>query len=454
MDTTGEVIRRAKYTVLAIYDELSAVLDDDERGKLSKHAKHSEAGSRIREIVTLAESEASISITADRFDRDPMLFNVQNGTIDLRSGILHPHRREDFIGKISPYPYDPTATAPRFDHFLRQVFEGNEDVISFVKRALGYMLTGETGEHCLFFCHGSGRNGKSTLMDIISSVMGEYAKGTNPETLMVKGQGAATNDIAALAGARFVPTSEITDGRRFAENVVKQLTGGDRVQARFLYSEFFEFTPAFKIWLSANHKPGVTGTDLAIWERIKLIPFNVTIPEKQRDRDLGKRLRGEGAGILRFIVEGCLEWQSTGLAVPDEVRQATAEYRAEMDVLAGFIDECCVVNPRASVGATPLFEAFKQWADRSGEHQWTQRRFGTSLGERGFVQGREPTKTKRHIWKGIGLLHDGGTDGTDGNRSKGDFPHIPLTKDTFPDKGSNGLHGFPEAVEEQSEYPF
>jgi Poxvirus D5 protein-like len=156
----------------------------------------------------------------------------------------------------------------------------------------------------------------------------------------------------------------------------------------------------------------------------------------------------------RFIVEGCLEWQSTGLAVPDEVRQATAEYRTEMDVLAGFIDECCVVSPRAFVGASPLFEAYKQWADRNGERQWTQRRFGTSLGERGFEQGRETTKTKRHIWKGIRLLVDGGTDGTDGNRSKGDFPHIPLTKDTFPDKGSNGLHGFPEAVEEQSEYPF
>jgi putative DNA primase/helicase len=233
----------------------------------------------------------------------------------------------------------------------------NADLIAFLQRTAGYSLTGETGEECLIFLHRTGRNGKSKLLGALQHVIGEYGQPTRIETLMSRNNSPIPNDIAALKGARFVHTNEVEDGQRFAENLVKQLTGGDRISARFLHAEFFEFQPIFKIWLAANHKPVIRGTDNAIWERIRLIPFSVTIPEGERDLHLAEKLAAEGPGILRWMVDGCRAWQHQGLCPPTEVRQATEDYRSWPDRRRGvcrMASELPATAPRHAEAA-PLF---------------------------------------------------------------------------------------------------
>jgi putative DNA primase/helicase len=210
------------------------------------------------------------------------------------------------------------------------------------------------------------------------------------------------NDIARLKGARFVSASETEEGRRLAESLVKDLTGQDTISARFMRAEFFDFRPTHKLWLSTNHKPEIRGTDNAIWRRIRLVPWTVAIPPAERDRKLPERLRSELPGILSWIVRGCLEWHRVGLRAPDEVRRATIEYRAEMDVLAGFLEECCVVDERGRSYSRELYAAYKRWSEDSGERPESQKRLAGRLSERGFLNDRD-SRTGRKMWSGLSL---------------------------------------------------
>jgi putative DNA primase/helicase len=277
---------------------------------------------------------------------------------------------------------------------------GRRELIHFLQKAIGYSLTGNTQEQCFFILYGTGANGKSTLLDTLLALLGSYAKQAAPDVLLSKSIDRHPTELADLMGARLVTAIETGEGRRLAENLVKQMTGGDRIKARFMRQDFFEFSPTFKLFLATNHKPQIRGTDYAIWRRIRLIPFTVTIPEEERDPTLPEKLRVELPGILAWAVRGCLAWQHEGLKPPAEVAHATEAYRTEMDVLAAFLADCCVVHRNARVKASELYHIYTQWCEDNGEHVENQRSFGMRLSERGF----ERCKVKGlGWWRGIGI---------------------------------------------------
>jgi putative DNA primase/helicase len=398
-DDTGEVYRLAKETVSSIYQEAAAAPNDEARKELGKHATRSEAGARIKEMVDLARSD--VPVMPDELDASPDLLNTESGTIDLRTGELREHRREDLITKIAPTTYRPDAAAPTWEAFLERVLPG-EDLRAFVRRAVGYSATGDTSEQCMFINHGGGANGKSTFQEAIASALGDYAMRAPTEMLLAKRSDGVPNDVARLKGARFVSASETEEGRRLAESRIKDLTGQDTITARFMKAEWFDFAPTHKLWLSTNHKPEIRGTDAAIWRRIRLVPWAVTIPPAEQDKKLPIALRHELAGILAWVVRGCLQWRREGLQAPDEVRKATGEYRAEMDVLAGFLVECCELDTGHWEYAKDLYECYKRWCDENGERPEPQRKFGGRLGERGFQRDRGGSRGAG-IWRGVRL---------------------------------------------------
>lgn len=400
-DTTGEIIRRAKNAVGTLYREAAEVEDHKERQKLVSHALKSESDSRLRAMIHLAESEPGIPVLPNDFDANPWLLNVENGTLDLRTGDLRPRSRDDLITKIVAAEYDETSSCPQWLAFLGRIMGENELLIGYLQRVVGYALTGDTREQCLFMLHGTGANGKSTFLEVLRSLLGDYGQQADFSTFLYSKDDRIRNDIARLMGRRFVAAVEADAGRRLAEVLVKQLTGGDTVAARFLFKELFEFHPTFKIFLAANHRPSIRGQDHAIWRRIRLIPFEITIPVEERDRNLVAKLRTELPGILAWAVQGCMEWQRQGLAEPGVVLRATDEYRHDMDVLAAFLEERCVVAPGARGTSKALYDAYTAWCQDNAEEPISARVFGLKLKDKGYRQGR--TERSRH-WIGVGLI--------------------------------------------------
>jgi putative DNA primase/helicase len=285
--------------------------------------------------------------------------------------------------------------------FLDEILGGNGALLDYAQRVAGYSLTGDTREQCLFYFHGPGANGKTTLMETLRAGMGDYAQQADFETFLQQKNPTIRNDLARLKGARMVSAIEADATRKMAEALIKHITGGDTIIARYLHQEFFEFQPQFKIFLAANHKVSIHGTDHAIWRRIRLIPFDVTIAEDKQDRDLPRKLRVELPGILAWAVEGCLKWQREGLGMPDEVRTATEGYREEMDILSGFIGERCLIDDRLKTTAKDLYQDYLEWCHDTGEKGVSQRTFGMRLSERGLTKRRTGGG---YQWLGIGLL--------------------------------------------------
>ena len=438
LDRRREAEALAKDTVRGIYGEAERCADEDERKRVAKWAMQSESKPRLDAMLFCTRSEAGIPLLPEDLDSGPRLLNVENGTILLETGETKPHDADDLITKLAPVEYNPDAEAPAWEAFLERVLP-SEALRRFVQRAVGYSLLGETREEVLFFLFGTGANGKSTFVNAILEALGDYGRQAPPELLTVKGHTHPT-ELARLKGARFVASVEVEEGKRLAESLVKQLTGRDKISARFMRQDFFDFEPTHTVFLAANHKPVVRGTDLAIWRRIKLIPFTVTIPEDERDPGLQKKLLAELPGVLAWAVRGCLDYLENGLGEPDEVRAATEEYRAEMDVLAAFLAEKCVVAKSAWCPATPLYQAYKAWCEESGETPETQRRFGARLTERGFENFKIPSGAWKALrgWRGIGLLSppDGGNDGH---------------KDPPPDGGTGPVGG--EGVDKVDNHP-
>ncbi|HHY33345.1 MAG TPA: hypothetical protein GX515_10125 [Firmicutes bacterium] len=404
-DLAGEVQARAKDTVRRMYLEAASEEDDRRRKDLAKHALRSEAAQKIRAMVELLKTEPGIPVLPEELDRDPWLLNCQNGTLDLRTGELRPHDPRDLLTRLAPVVYDPNATCPQWCAFLDRIMAGRVDLVTFLQRAVGYSLTGCTDERVCFILYGTGANGKTTFLETVALLLGDYAARTTTDTLLARDRDGVPNDVARLRGARFVYASEAEEGRRLAEAKIKDLTGGDTITARFMRAEWFEFKPEFKLWLGTNHRPVIRGTDAAIWDRIRLIPFDVRIPEGERlpRRELMARFEAELSGILAWAVRGCLDWQKHGLGVPDEVREATGAYRAEMDVLAHFLEECCTVNPLAKARAGDLYRAYVEWCEANGERPLAQRNFGMRLAERGFERRRSTGGP--FWWYGIGLVN-------------------------------------------------
>jgi putative DNA primase/helicase len=401
IDNNGQILRLAKDTVKRIYEEAGLFSDESQRKAVAKWAVSSESEHRINAMISLAESEPGVPISPNELDTNPYLLNCRNGTIDLRTGKLLQHDPKDFITKIIPVEYHPEATCPKWIEFLETIFDWNYDLIPFTQRAVGYSLTGDTSEQCLFLLHGLGANGKSTFIDVVSMLLGDYSQGADFETFLIHKNETIRNDLARMTGRRFISAIESEGERRLAEVLIKQLTGGDTITARFLFGEYFDFKPTFKIWLAANHKPNIKGTDYAIWRRIKLIPFNITIPEDKRipKSKLMEMFSKELPGILTWAVQGCLEWQKSGLQTPEEVKSATNNYREEMDSIGAFLGECCILTPEVRSKASDLYGVYKKWCETGGEYTLSQRGFGLRLTERGL----ERVKSSGNYWKAIGL---------------------------------------------------
>ena len=403
-DNDGAITRLAKQTVMLMYRLAGEEKDKDRREKLGEYALRCESEAKLQAMIELAKSEPGIPIQPHEMDSDPWLFNVQNGTIDLRTGILLKPRREDLITKLAPVHYDPLAECPLWIDHLNKIMANREHLVSFLERAYGYSLTGITDERILFIPWGGGANGKTTTNETVSTILGEdYSTRTPTETLLVKRNEGIPNDLAKLKGQRFVYASETSEDKKLAEALIKDLSGGDKIAARFMRAEWFTFRPTFKLWLSTNHKPVIRGTDDAIWDRIRLIPFTVRIPESERigHSEMFERFRAEHSGILAWLVRGCLDWQKAGLGVPEEVKEATGQYREEMDLIGDFIKERCEVSKDAEVIKADFYEAYLGWCQKSGERATSKIAFGKTMAERGFVSDKD-IRGKR-VWKGIKL---------------------------------------------------
>ncbi len=378
---------------MSIYDEAKNAPNADRREALAKHAIKSESEKYRRAMISSASSEPGIPLRPGDLDRDPWLLNCPNGTVDLRTGQLYPHRRTDLITKLAPAVYDPGGKCPIWESFLNRIFNKNADLIHFIQKSVGYSLTADIREQSLFLLHGNGANGKTTFLETIRKMLGEYACTSDFNSFMITRDG-VRNDIARLFGVRFSCAIEAPKDRQLNESLVKSLTGGDTICARFLFKEFFDFTPIFKLWLETNHKPKIQGTNYAIWRRIRLIPFDVTIPPEEQDKTLLARLREESPGILAWAMRGCLKWQAKGLNPPKEVITATSEYRIEQDPLSGFLADCCVIEPSGRETVGNLYTTYSKWCDEADEELLSKIEFGKQLTDRGFKM--KPMKNVRY----------------------------------------------------------
>jgi putative DNA primase/helicase len=434
-DECGCVVRLAHLTARSIHKDAATEQDPAKQKEIAKFAVASQNEGRISGMLSQAKPYLAVGMA--ELDIDPWVLNCQNGTLDLHTGNLRSHNPADLITRLAPVEYDPHAECPRFKQFLKETLD--EAVISFIKRYAGYTLTGITRERLFAILYGFGKNGKTTLVELLQDVMGDYATNTDTETILAKKYQGVGNDVAALKGARFVSAAEVEKGRRLAESKVKQLTGSDTVTARFLFGEPFNFRPVFKLWLSTNNKPVVQGTDDAIWDRIRLIPFTRRFEGSKADPKLPEKLREELPGILVWMIEGCLEWQEHGLEEPESVKAATDQYRQEMDTLAAFLEDRCVLRDHLVAPATPLYKQYRLWCDDAGEKPETQKMFGMRLRERGYTNAKitQGPHKDRKGWFGIGLrADDRGQEDPDGG---GEKPPKP------PDGGGDGPLSEPPA---------
>ncbi|GEO59340.1 phage/plasmid primase, P4 family [Companilactobacillus bobalius] len=346
-----------------------------------KFVKHSRSNSAKKAVMD--ELKHRVPVAPNEFDIDKTLLNASNGYIDLASGELHDHDINKLFSKEANVEYSDKASCDEWIKFLDQIFDHNQELIDYVQTAVGYSMTGSIKEQIMFILYGNGRNGKSVFLETISNILGTYAKTIQASSIMVKqNSGGPNSDIARLAGARLVTSSEPNEGLRMDEGLVKQLTGGDKVVARQLYGKEFEFEPEFKLWLATNHKPIIRGTDDGIWRRIRLIPFTVQIPDDQVDKDLKYKLARESIGILNWAVDGALKWQQHGLHTPRVIESASEGYREEMDVLSQFVSESCDTGTEYTINASQLYKLYKSWAEDNVQYQMSNTKFGREMTNR------------------------------------------------------------------------
>ena len=354
---------------------------NNEKSVASRIVVQLQKANTITAVLQLAQSDPRFSVRFAQLDADPWVLNCQNGVLDLRAGTLREAQREDLCTKASPVHFDPHAQAPTWRAFLERVLP-DPDVRSFVQRLAGYAMTGAIREHVLPIFFGKGRDGKGTFIEALSYVLGDYMHPVPAALLRVQvGEGHPTMQ-AQLRGVRFAPAQETEKKFQLAEALVKQLTGGDRVTARYMREDFFSFEPTHKIFLATNNKPKINGTDEGIWSRVLLVPWTAFIPEHERDGELKNKLRAEAPGILLWALEGCLAWQREGLQPPESVKVATKDFRQESDAVGRFLEERCTRLDGLRSQATQLYQAFEQWCRDEGEKVESQKAFGMALNER------------------------------------------------------------------------
>ncbi len=394
----GEQVTIAKEMIRTLLLLAIQIDDEDKRKAFLGNALSLESVARKESMFK--STQEVLGITPAVLDLHPMFFNVERETIDLKTGKVGKPDPSHLMTQLAPIQYDPKAQCPVFLDFLDRIFDGNRALIDFIQRAVGYSLTGSTVEQVFFLCWGRGANGKSTFLETIAAMLGDYAKTAEFKSFLSKKTDAVRNDLARLFGSRFVKAVEPEAGATFSEPVIKEVTGGDTISARFLYKEFFEFKPAFKIWLATNHKPAIKGTDEGIWRRILLIPFEVTIPKNEQDKKLSQRLKTELPGILIWALQGVLEWQEQGLNPPDEVLAATKEYRDDEDVFGSFISDTCNVHDSLRVRNKDIWDEYIRWCDRQDENPIGAKEFKSKIEQRGF---RQVKVNGNRIWKGVNV---------------------------------------------------
>jgi len=386
VDDTSAIIQQCK-SMLRFAQDLSATMpESDIKPKLQKHLKKCESRAKIQSMISLAEGEMSVS--PDELDQDPLKFNVANGTLCLKTGDLFPHNKKDKITKISNVIFDPIADCPRFEKFLFEVFDNNVELIEYFQKIVGYSLTGLTSEQCLFILHGSGSNGKSTLINILKKLLGEYCRTADISTFTFRQSEQIRNDLARLFDSRLVTSVEIQEGKFLDESVIKQITGGDPITSRFLFKEHFEYIPKWKLFLAVNHLPHITGNDNGIWRRLKTIPFSISFMGANKDPDLCQKLEAELSGILNWAIQGCIAWQKYGLAEPQIVSSAIDMYRQDEDVMGCFLSDHIEVGIDYYESATALFETYVSAQKALGQRTISQKLFSQKLAAKGFEKHR------------------------------------------------------------------
>lgn len=348
--------------------------------------RHVASGSTVAAVERLARADRRHAATVDQWDADPWLLNTPDGTVDLRTGVLRAASRDDYCTKITAVA--PGGECPLWMLFLARVTDNSVELQAFLQRMCGYSLTGVTQEHALFFAYGTGANGKSVFINTISGLMGDYAKTAPMEAFTASGRDQHPTDLAGLQGARLVTASEIEEGKQWAESKLKRITGGDKIAARFMRQDFFEFTPQFKLIIAGNYKPGLHAVDEATRRRFNLLPFTVTIPREERDEELAEKLHGEWGGILQWMIDGCLAWQRQGLNPPAVVRDATEDYLSAEDAIAIWLEERCDVGPEHTSTISALYLSWRGWCEQNGEADCSQKRFSQTLVARGFIRER------------------------------------------------------------------
>ena len=337
----------------------------------------------VTAVERLARADRRLAATTEQWDADPWLLNTPGGIVDLRTGKMRQARIDDFCTKITAVAQG--GDCPTWLGFLDRVTDGDRDLIAFLCRVCGYALTGSTREHALFFLYGTGANGKSVFLSTIAGILANYHTTAPIETFTASKSERHPTDVAGFRGARLVTATETEEGKPWAEAKIKAMTGGDTIAARFMRQDFFEFTPNFKLMIAGNHRPGLRSVDEAIRRRLHLVPFSVTIPAAERDHGLTEALKAEWPGILRWMIEGCLDWQQIGLRPPQVVTDATAAYLEAEDAFAAWIDDCYVRDPQVWTASAALFTSWSEWAEKAGEHVGTPKRLAQALEARGFA---------------------------------------------------------------------
>lgn len=391
-DDTGEIKKLADLIVDDLKKEAFETEEEKEQELRIRFANKTANSAGKCNMITEAQHLEGIPVMVDELDCYTDYINCQNGIVNLRNGELMPHDPSFMMSKICNTEYDATSgkKPERWLKFIDEITNGDKDLAHYLHKCVGYSLTGSVKEQCAFFLYGIGNNGKSTFIETLADMLGDYAANAQPETIMMKrnDSGGANSDIARLKSTRLVSTEEPTEGVRLNEGLVKQLTGGGKVTCRFLFGDEFEYSPEFKIWVATNHKPVIRGTDVGIWRRIRLIPFEVNI--EHPDKQLKYKFREEMPRIMKWAVDGCIMYKQEGLEPPASVQASTAEYKAEMDLLGAFMDSCLVIDYTAHdpIPASELYAVYVAWAQANNEYVMTSRKFFTEITKKVPEKGR------------------------------------------------------------------
>ena len=405
VDNNGSAMRKAEMVVKDLYNLASKAGCKADREDITKFAHLTDSRKGLSNMLAIAANRATFAITSDKLDANLWVLGCENYTIDLTDCMPYEPKREDLITKSNGIKFDFDAECPLWINFLNQIFNNDNELVAYIQRAVGYSLTGTQKEQVFFMGYGEGSNGKTVFTTILMALLGEYAQKADFSTFLHQGERKIRNDLAALAGARVIVASEAKEGAKFSLDVIKDWTGGGKVTCRYLFGEYFTYVPEGKLWIETNPKPIITEQTFAAWRRVQAIPFSVTIPKEEQDRDLIDKLRMELPGILNWALEGLAEYHGIGLATPEIVKAAVEEYRKENDSLTCFISECCEFDKLKTCTNKELYEmAYKAFCGMSGMEPLSQPLFSKQLNKMFENKGVKSKRSKHGMaWIGIDL---------------------------------------------------